>query len=100
MEMNKAADTKPTTSSEKVEPAKAQPTKEPFAVFSSALLDIGWKLGAMIILPLWIVSATHKEWFNKPAFGLLAMVWIAASFSAIVYSVLRTIPKSLGGLQK
>jgi hypothetical protein len=97
--MNKAAAKKTTTAPVKEEQVSTQ-AKEPFTVFSNALLDIGWKLGLLILVPLWLVSRSHKEWFDSAIFGLVAMLWVTISFSLVVYSVLKSIPKSLGGLKK
>lgn len=90
--MKQAADHKPTTGSETNEVAAA-------GKFGGALLDIGWRLGAAVVIFLWGGNALDERLGTKPWLTAIGFLLVIASFVLIVRQVLQGIPKKFGGLK-
>ena len=67
------------------------------SIFGAALFDIGWRLAAGILLPLWLISKYKSSWLNSSWLALI-VVWIAFVFVSVVYFQLKKLPKEYGGL--
>jgi F0F1-type ATP synthase assembly protein I len=68
-------------------------------VFGSALFDIGWRLGIVVIGGLWLGSRVDARYGTKPWGVGIAFLIIIASFVLIVRQILQRIPKEYGGLK-
>jgi F0F1-type ATP synthase assembly protein I len=91
--MNRAARRdKPTTKTEMNEVEGA-------GRFGGALIDIGWRLAATVIVFLWGGNWLDNRLGTKPLFTVIGFVLIIISFVLIVRQVLQKIPKSMGGLK-
>lgn len=65
----------------------------------SSLLDIGWRLLAVVLLFLLGGRWLDEKYGTDPLFVLVGLVLIVASFVLIVRAVLKNIPKSQGGMK-
>lgn len=68
--------------------------------FGGALFDIGWRLGAAVIIFLWGGNALDERFSTKPWFTAVGFLLVIASFVLIVRQVLQGIPKRFGGLKR
>jgi F0F1-type ATP synthase assembly protein I len=68
-------------------------------VFGSALFDIGWRLGIVVIGGLWLGNKIDTKYGTEPWGALSAFLLIIVSFILIVRQILQRIPRSMGGLK-
>ena len=86
--MSKAAAKNKTTTSEGT---------QPLGYFGSTLLDIGWRLAAMVIGLLLLGDWLDERYKAKPVFILVALLLIIVGFVAIVRRAVNSLPAEYGG---
>lgn len=64
-----------------------------------ALLDIGWRLAASVILFIAGGSWLDKRFGTQPVFTVIGFLLVIGSFVLIVRQILQKIPRDLGGLK-
>lgn len=81
--------------------AAAKPTtgEKPNAIgtFGITLIDIGWRLAAIVIGSIWLGQYLDNRFNAKPIFSLLSVVLIAFGFYIIVSRSVKQLPKEFGG---
>lgn len=79
--------------------AKKTNELEALGVVGGALLDIGWKLLAVVLIFLLGGQWLDKKFNSDPLFALVGLALIVVSFVLIVRKTLINIPKSQGGFR-